>query len=567
MSATKKGFTIVELLVAIVIIGILGTLALVSYAGILDRTYIARIKSDFSANDKKLKAYTAKYGSFPTSFDSSNCPATPTADKNYCLTTSGTDTIAGYIPSSTGYSLIMRPSPTDKPWQGDNNNPPSVLPDPVPNPPSAPSSTSTYFDSFAIVLDSGGSDSSSGIIKTSNGTLAVIGDFDQYYSPTGDFPPCSAGGCLGQGYAAIMNIGANGSLNWAKRWDGSSQEDTSSNIIQLADGSYVMVGTAHTSGIFNNNALLIKINSDGSMAWNKLIDSGSTSQLGYSVIQSSDGGFLVSGTTSSGVFVAKFDSSGNFSSTGSTYLSGISGKSLLAKATDNGYVLAGQNFLIKFNSSNSVVWSKQWTNSTNITYASSISQTSDGGYIYGGATTTYGSGNSDAYLIKFTSTGDISWSRTWGGAANDAGYGVIQTRDGGYLLTGYTASYGGGNSDAFIAKFDSTGNLSWSRTWGDNSFESGWAVTEMADGGFGLVGDTDKYDSTGDVFVARYDMSGYITNCPTTLCRSVTATSTSPSFSSSTLSPTITTPFTLTIPTDPTGAYNSISPTLNYVAQ
>lgn len=106
-SMVKKlapGFTIVELLVVIVIIGILASITVVSYAGITQKATVATLQADLSNSSNKLKMYQATYGSYPTSLDSNNCPLLPTADTTLCLKASSTNTFS-YTPSVTSFYL------------------------------------------------------------------------------------------------------------------------------------------------------------------------------------------------------------------------------------------------------------------------------------------------------------------------------------------------------------------------------------------------------------------------------------------------------------------------------
>lgn len=88
----KSGFTIVELLVVIVVIGILAAITIVSYSGISKRAIIAGLQSDLTNNAKLLKMYNAEHSYYPNTLDGNGCPLTPDADKSYCLkASSGTD--------------------------------------------------------------------------------------------------------------------------------------------------------------------------------------------------------------------------------------------------------------------------------------------------------------------------------------------------------------------------------------------------------------------------------------------------------------------------------------------
>jgi uncharacterized delta-60 repeat protein len=138
-------------------------------------------------------------------------------------------------------------------------------------------------------------------------------------------------------------------------------------------------------------------------------------------------------------------------------------------------------------------------------YARSLALTGDGGYIVAGYTDSFGAGSRDALLLKYTANGSLSWVRTAGGSSDDLAYSVMQTADGGYIVAGQTESYGAGNWDVFLLKYTSEGTLSWARTTGGSNYESGRSIAQTSDGGYIVAGVTSSYGAGGsDVFLLKF---------------------------------------------------------------
>ena len=123
----------------------------------------------------------------------------------------------------------------------------------------------------------------------------------------------------------------------------------------------------------------------------------------------------------------------------------------------------------------------------------SIQQTADGGYILVGYTWSYGAGNCDFWLIKTDSKGNRQWDRTFGGANSDIACSVQQTADGGYILAGYTWSYGAGPPAFWLVKTDSDGNKEWNKTFGGTDDDRARSILQTVDGDYILAGHRRSY--------------------------------------------------------------------------
>ena len=180
---------------------------------------------------------------------------------------------------------------------------------------------------------------------------------------------------------------------------------------------------------------------------------------------------------------------------GNAYDAGIS----VQQTTDGGYIIGGFTgsfgsggydfWLIKTDASGDTIWTKTYGGySTDLGH--SVEQTNDGGYIFTGVTRSFGAGNGDVWLIKTDSSGDTLWTKTYGGTDYDGGNSVQQTTDEGYIITGWTESFGSGFIDLWLIKTDSSGETLWTKTFGEINEDEGYSVQQTADGGYILAGST-----------------------------------------------------------------------------
>ncbi len=152
------------------------------------------------------------------------------------------------------------------------------------------------------------------------------------------------------------------------------------------------------------------------------------------------------------------------------------------------------------------LWSRTFGGSS-LDGCQSVQQTSDGGYVLAGYTESFGSGGKDFWLVKTDTNGDSLWSRTYGGPDDEVCTWVDQTSDGGYVLGGYTISFGAGDKDFWLVKTNSEGDSLWSRTYGESSVEYCNSGQECADGGFVLTG-TKGLSASAQFWLVKTDSQG-----------------------------------------------------------
>jgi hypothetical protein len=144
-------------------------------------------------------------------------------------------------------------------------------------------------------------------------------------------------------------------------------------------------------------------------------------------------------------------------------------------------------------------------------WGSYVLEKEGGGYIIVGHTESYGAGRNDAWLIATDASGNEEWNKTFGGAGNEFGSWVVQTRDGDYILVGSRGPWEIGGSDVWLIKTDSEGNEHWNKTFGGSANDFGTSILEIEKNGYIVVGNTESYGSGGsDIWMIKTDSDGVI---------------------------------------------------------
>jgi len=190
------------------------------------------------------------------------------------------------------------------------------------------------------------------------------------------------------------------------------------------------------------------------------------------------------------------------------------------QTTDGGYILVGWTsisgvedgdvYLIKTDPDGNELWSNTF-GGNNYDAGFSVQQAFDDGFIIAGYTSSFSSNGDqrNGYLIKTDSDRNEIWSKILGGEDHDAASSVQQTLDGGYVITGFTAS------SVYLVKTDTEGNEQWSTTFGGREAESrdsGSSVQQTTDGGYIIAGTKSLYSGEDDVYLIYYKPGDYVNN-------------------------------------------------------
>jgi type IX secretion system substrate protein/putative pyrroloquinoline-quinone binding quinoprotein len=189
----------------------------------------------------------------------------------------------------------------------------------------------------------------------------------------------------------------------------------------------------------------------------------------------------------------------------------------IVQTTEGGYILVGSTqsfgagggdmYIVKFSASGELLWSKT-IGGGSVEEAKSIAVTDDGGYVIAGNTTSFGAGSYDMFVVKLDGAGNLQWERTFGGSSEDCAYSIIRTADGSFAVAGYTNSFGAGNRDILMLKLNRKGNLIWSKTIGGASDDNAYCIIETSDGGYALAGYTYSFGTNRNIYLVKLNSSG-----------------------------------------------------------
>jgi hypothetical protein len=315
---------------------------------------------------------------------------------------------------------------------------------------------------------------------------------------------------------------------WAKTYGSTNSDAAGGNLIQpTLDNGYIAVTSTNSFGAGDYDIWVLKLDASGNVIWEKTYG-GPEQDLSVCVVQTAAGGYAVTGHTSSfgagdtDLWVLYLEPDGS-TVWSRTYGGAGSDKArFLTHTSDGGFIIAGttQSFgageedvwILKLNPSGFIAWQKTYGGAKR-DYAPSIRQTLDGGFIVGASTESFDLTSTAMWIFKLNADGTIAWQNSYGGSENDYFHSVFQTLDGGYLVAGYTGSFGAGPSaDIWIMKLDANGTVQWQSTYGGQDGDLVNSIGMTMDGGYIIAGDTQNFrvDQDDDIWAFKLNADGTI---------------------------------------------------------
>lgn len=292
---------------------------------------------------------------------------------------------------------------------------------------------------------------------------------------------------------------------------GGDDHDWAVSIAQTQEGGFVVAGSSWGFNSVWIDLLFLKLSVSGAIEWANIYR-GDGPEWASGVFQAPDGGYAIAGYTRSfgaqltDLLVIKLTPTGDLEwakmigGPGHDYAGGA------VQASDSGYALTGGSYrgpegwdllILKLSRAGDLEWARAMDGG-GLDYGESVIQTSDGGFMVAGWTLSWGAGYSDFLVAKFSPVGTPEWARAYGGPEHDAAKAIIQAADGGFLVAGETWGFGARTSDILLVKIGADGSLEWGKTYGGPGIDRAVSLVGTTDGGCVVSGQTSSFGAGQD---------------------------------------------------------------------
>jgi len=305
---------------------------------------------------------------------------------------------------------------------------------------------------------------------------------------------------------------------WTRTYGGAGI-DVAYSVCETSDGGYIATGYTYSFGAGQQDAYLVRTNSNGDVVWTQTFGYASMDGAHF-VREASDHGYVIAGYTEAfggggkNMYLIKTDSSGNaeWLRTYATPLMDVAYG--FCETPDSGYIFVGYKngpsgwvkgdlWILKTDATLDTLWTTEYGGAGE-DYGVTIQPTLDGNYIIAGITSSFGANGKNVWVLKIDSSGDTLWTKVYGNNLEDVGYGVCSTSDGGYIIAGYINGTGQWTAgDLWLLKTDAVGDTLWTQIYGTGGEDFGFDVYETPDGGYVTAG-----RSTNDIWLLRTDELG-----------------------------------------------------------
>jgi hypothetical protein len=327
--------------------------------------------------------------------------------------------------------------------------------------------------------------------------------------------------------AMLTKTDSAGVLEWSKVYGGAGNE-LAIYVKAVPGGGYVFSGETFSSDPAGD-AFIARTDANGNLLWWKNYGTAGY-DIAYDIKPLADGTFIISGlvenpVTSYDALVIHADANGDTLWTRMFAASGFEHAVKVIPTSDNGFLFCGKMFtyanvpgwsdvwLVKMDANGDTLWTNiiggpVWEEAMDVIE-------SNGGYVFCGGESSFGSGLYDVFLMKTDLSGNLLWSKSYGGPYIEDCYSLVEVPSGGYAMAGYTESFGPGNirgtdsSNAFVIRTDFNGDTLWSMSYGGLLKEECFSIANTSDGGFAIAGYTGSFGDSLNGYIFTLDSSGY----------------------------------------------------------